>query len=96
MTQPQNQAPVIDPNQVPINYTVNLPQVNLILKGLGKLPLEEVEQLYNGIRGHALQALQTAEAEAQAAIEKKAAEEAAKNVELQDKPPAAHDEVQPA
>lgn len=66
MSQPQN--PAIDPNQVPIHFTLNLAQVNLILKGLGKLPHEEVEQLYNGIRSSALNTLQTAEKAALDAI----------------------------
>jgi hypothetical protein len=53
-----------DPNQVAINYTMNSAQVALILRGLGKLPLEEVEQLFNGMRNVAIQTLQKAEQEA--------------------------------
>ena len=41
-----------------------LPQVNLILSGLGKLPFEQVESLYMGIRNLALQSLQAAEEKA--------------------------------
>lgn len=50
-----------NPASVPINYTLNFQQVNLLLEGLGKLPYERVEQLYSAIRGAALQALQAAE-----------------------------------
>ena len=50
-----------NPASVPINYTLNFQQVNLLLEGLGKLPHERVEQLYNAMRGAALQTLQDAE-----------------------------------
>lgn len=56
-----------DVNQVPINYTLNAAQVSLILRGLGKLPLEEVEQLFAGIRAVAQQAVQQAEEASKAA-----------------------------
>lgn len=56
-----------DINQVPINYTLNAAQVGVILRGLGKLPLEEVEQLFAGIRSVAQQTLQQAEEAAKAA-----------------------------
>lgn len=62
--------PAFDPNQVPITYTLNAPQVSLILRGLGKLPLEEAEQLFTGLREVAMQTLQKAEAEAKAAVDK--------------------------
>lgn len=61
MNQPQPAQ--FDATQVPIQYTLNFHQVNLILKGMAKLPLEEVEQLYTGLRAHALGTLQAAEAE---------------------------------
>jgi len=50
-----------NPASVPINYTLNFQQVNLLLEGLGKLPHERVEQLYTAMRSVALQALQDAE-----------------------------------
>lgn len=50
-----------NPATVPINYTLNFQQVNLLLEGLGKLPYERVEQLYSAMRGAALQTLQDAE-----------------------------------
>lgn len=50
-----------DPNQVPIQYTFNVQQVNLILRGLGKMPFDEVEGLYLPIRQVALQTLSNAE-----------------------------------
>ena len=56
----------MNPNQVPINYTLTLDQVNLILAGLGKLPFEQVSEFVNGIRGVALQALKEAEEAAEA------------------------------
>lgn len=49
------------PATVPINYTLNFQQVNLLLEGLGKLPYERVEQLYSAMRGAALRTLQDAE-----------------------------------
>lgn len=50
-----------DANQVPINYTLSFGQVNLILRALGKLPMEEVEQFYVAFRSVAVQTLQQAE-----------------------------------
>ena len=50
-----------NPATVPINYTLNFQQVNLLLEGLGKLTYERVEQLYGAMRGAALQTLQDAE-----------------------------------
>lgn len=55
-------AQPFDANQVPINVTLNLPQVNTLLEGLGELPFKKVEGLYNGLRNTALTALQQAEA----------------------------------
>ena len=49
------------PGSVPINYTLNFQQVNLLLEGLGKLPYERVEQLYSAMRGAALQTLRDSE-----------------------------------
>lgn len=51
-----------NPAEVPINYTLNFAQVNLLLKGMGKLPREESEGFYEQFRGVALQTLQAAEA----------------------------------
>ncbi len=59
----------MNPNQVPINYTLTLDHVNLILAGLGKLPFEQVSDLVNGIRSVALQALKEAEESAEAEVE---------------------------
>ena len=55
MSQPFN------PAEVPINYTLNFQQVNLLLEGLGKLPYERVEQLYTALRSVGLNTLQDAE-----------------------------------
>lgn len=61
MTEQTKPVAPFDPSKVEITYTFNFPQVNMILKGLGKLPLEDSEQLHNAIRGHAVQTLQVAE-----------------------------------
>ncbi len=61
-----------NPASVPINYTLNFQQVNLLLEGLGKLPHERVEQLYNAMRGAALQTLQDAEQAYNEAAEREA------------------------
>ena len=61
-----------NPAAVPINYTLNFQQVNLLLEGLGKLPHERVEQLYNAMRGAALQTLQEAEQAHNEAAEREA------------------------
>lgn len=50
-----------NPSEVPINYTLNFQQVNVILKGMGKLMREETEGFYEQFRGVALQTLQAAE-----------------------------------
>lgn len=55
-------AQPFDANQVPINVTLNLPQVNTILEGLGELPFKKVEGIYNGLREVALKTLHQAEA----------------------------------
>lgn len=52
-----------NPAEVPINYTLNFHQVNVILKGMGKLMREETDGFYEQFRGVALQTLQAAEAE---------------------------------
>lgn len=51
----------MNPNQVPINYTLTLDQVNLVLEGLGELPMKRVEQFSAAFRSVALQALKAAE-----------------------------------
>lgn len=50
-----------NPAAVPINYTLNFAQVNLILKGLAELPRKETEGFYDQFRAVALQTLQAAE-----------------------------------
>ena len=62
----------ITPNQVPIIYTLNIDQVNLILTGLGKMPYEQVSDFVAGMRNVALQALQAAEEKAKAEAEAEA------------------------
>lgn len=59
-----------NPASVPINYTLNFQQVNLLLEGLGKLPYERVEQLYSAMRGAALQTLQDSEQAYNEAVER--------------------------
>lgn len=49
-----------NPMEVPIGYTLNIAQVNLILKGLGKLPREESEGFYDQFRDVAVKALDLA------------------------------------
>lgn len=61
-----------NPASVPINYTLNFQQVNLLLEGLGKLPYERVEQLYSAMRGAALQTLQDSEQAYNEAVEREA------------------------
>lgn len=57
MTQQQE----FNPLSVPISYTLNIAQANLLIKGLGKLPREESEGFYDQFRAVALQTLQAAE-----------------------------------
>lgn len=57
------------PSEVPITLTLNFPQVNLILQGLGKLPFDSVESLYVGIRNAAVATMQKAEADHKAVLE---------------------------
>lgn len=52
-----------NPNDVRFNMTFNYSQVNLVLKGLGKLPFDEVESLYNAIRSASVQSLNHAQEE---------------------------------
>ena len=51
----------INPIEVPIFISFNFGEVNTILAGLGKLPYEQVEQLYSRIRSTAVQTLNEAE-----------------------------------
>jgi len=51
-----------NPAEVPINYTLNFNQVNLILEGLAELPRKKSEGFYDQFRAVALQTLQSAEA----------------------------------
>lgn len=64
----------MNPNQVPINYTLTIDQVNLILTGLGKMAYDQVADLVAGIRSVALQALKEAEEAAKAEAEQAPAE----------------------
>ena len=50
-----------NPAAVPITVTLNFHQVNTILTGLGKLPYEEVESLYNTIRSVGINTMNDAE-----------------------------------
>lgn len=50
-----------NPANVPINYTLSFPQVNMILKGLSELPRKETDGFYDQFRAVALQTLQAAE-----------------------------------
>ena len=56
-------APIapFNPAAVPITVTLNFHQVNTILTGLGKLPYEEVESLYNTIRSVGINTMNDAE-----------------------------------
>lgn len=69
-----------NPATVPINYTLNFQQVNLLLEGLGKLPYERVEQLYSAMRGAALQTLQDSEQAYNEAAEREAEAERVRNL----------------
>lgn len=70
-----------NPAEVPINYTLNFGQVNLILEGLAELPRKKTEGFFDQLRGVAVQTLQIAEAAHREAAEKAAAEEAARNAD---------------
>lgn len=73
-------APVqpFNPAEVPINYTLNFNQVNVILAGMSELPRKQTDGFYDQFRAVALQTLQAAEVAHNEAIEKAAAEEAAR------------------
>lgn len=78
------QQPAFDVNAVQIPVVLNPSQVGLIMKGLSKLPLEEVDQLYHGLRQVAEQTISAASkkhaedtAAAEAAANEPAAEEPA-------------------
>lgn len=50
-----------------INYTLSVPQVETILKGLTKLTIEEAGELHNGMKAHAIETIRREkEAEAKA------------------------------
>lgn len=68
-----------NPAEVPINYTLNFNQVNLILAGLAELPRKQSEGFYDQFRAVALQTLQAAEGEYNEAIKKAEKHEAARN-----------------
>ncbi len=75
-------APVqpFNPAEVPINYTLNFNQVNVILAGMSELPRKQTDGFYDQFRAVALQTLQAAEAAHKEAADK-AAEEASKQAE---------------
>ena len=50
-----------NPNNVPINYTLNFAQVNVLLLGMKKLPREQTEGFYEQFQAVALQTIQAAE-----------------------------------
>lgn len=50
-----------NPATVPINYTLNFAQVNLVLEALAELPRKKTEGFYDQFRAVALQTLQAAE-----------------------------------
>jgi hypothetical protein len=49
-----------DPAEVPINYTLNLAQVNLILECLAEIPRKRTDGFFEQFRDTAVQALQSA------------------------------------
>lgn len=61
-----------NPAAVPITYVLDYPQVNLLLEALGKLPFEQVEELYLHMRLVAVQTIQEAQAQHQQAKAKPA------------------------
>ena len=65
-------APVqpFNPAEVPINYTLNFNQVNVILAGMAELPRKQTDGFYDQFRAVALQTLQIAEAAHNEAVEK--------------------------
>ncbi len=69
------QAQTFNPAEVPINYTLNFQQVNLLLEGLAELPRKRTDGFYEQFRGVALQTLQAAENAHKEAAEKAAAPE---------------------
>ena len=73
-------APVqpFNPAEVPINYTLNFNQVNVILAGMAELPRKQTDGFFEQFRGVALQTLQAAEAAHKEAAEKAEAAEAAR------------------
>jgi len=73
-------APVqpFNPAEVPITYTLNFNQVNVILAGMSELPRKQTDGFYDQFRAVALQTMQAAEAAHKEAAEKAAAEEAAR------------------
>ena len=59
-----------NPAEVPINYTLNFNQVNLILEGLAELQRKRTEGFYDQFRAVALQTLKSAEDLHKESIEK--------------------------
>jgi hypothetical protein len=62
-----------DPAEVPINYTLNLAQVNLILECLAEIPRKRTDGFFEQFRDTAVQALQAAEKAHYQALEKQSA-----------------------
>ena len=81
----QQQTP-FDPSAVQIQVVLSPAQVGLILRGLGKLPLEETDQLYHGLRAVAEQTITQA---SQAAAAKAAEPAPEPQVEAEPLPQAA-------
>lgn len=73
---PASAAPVVqfDANSLVLLFGLKFSQVDLILRGLGKLPHDEVADFIVALRGHALQQVQEAEAKAKAATQPQPAE----------------------
>ncbi len=56
-----------NPNAVGLRFVFNFAQVDLIIKGLSKLPYDQVSEFITALRGHAVQQIQAAEAQHAAA-----------------------------
>lgn len=68
-TNQSNTMSQFNPAEVPINYTLNFNQVNLILDGMAELPRKQTEGFYDQFRAVALQTLKQAEGAHKEAIE---------------------------
>ena len=70
LNQSNTMTTTFNPAEVPINYTINFNQVNLILAGLAELPRKQSEGFYDQFRAVALQAMKQAEDAHKEAAEK--------------------------